>query len=81
MNAPAGLVLLSLQSNRLQSVQQASFVGRHLILYACLIVRLLCVSRACSFEDAGGVLSWVEQKIAAVTLLPVTHGEVRAALR
>jgi hypothetical protein len=31
----------------------------------------------CSYEDAGGVLSWVEQKIASVTLLPVSHGEVR----
>lgn len=34
-----------------------------------------------SFEDAGGVLSWVEQKIAAVTLLPVTHGEAFNVLR
>jgi hypothetical protein len=39
---------------------------------------LCCCVPARSYEDAAGVLSWVEQKIAAVTLLPVSHGEVRA---
>jgi hypothetical protein len=33
-----------------------------------------------SFEDAAGVLSWLEQKIATATLLPVSHGEVRTAM-
>lgn len=28
-------------------------------------------------QDPEGVLGWVEQKIAAVTMLPAGHGEVR----
>lgn len=31
-------------------------------------------------DDKDGVLAWLEEKIAAVTYLPVSHGEVRALL-
>lgn len=31
------------------------------------------------YDDASGVLRAIEEKIAAVTLIPPSHGEVRAA--
>jgi hypothetical protein len=46
----------------------------------CIKACRCCCVPVRSYEDAAGVLSWVEQKIAAATLLPVSHGEVRAGM-
>lgn len=42
---------------------------------------LFTLNATCRHDDPDGVLAWLEEKIAAVTMLPLSHHEVRGVLR